>query len=331
MGHDPCTRNSAPRIAHQGADVESAREPVTALHMSWSRFNPSALPIWLLVGIAWCVVRLPLPVLMRVGVCIGWLGHGLAKRRVHITDVNLRLCFPELAEHERHALRKRVFRSTGIALIETAMAWLAPVKQLRARAHIHGLELIAEAQAAGHGVLLLGAHFSTLDIAGALLAEQLNLDVMYRYNKNPAIEALMRRGRARLYGGVLERGDVRTALRRLRDGHVLWYAVDQDFGRKHSVFAPFFGVPAASLTAAARFAKAGNARVLFFSHFRGESPWRWELHIQALPAAFPSGDAVHDASLVNAMIESQIRIAPEQYLWLHRRFKTRPLGEARPY
>ena len=90
-------------------------------------------------------------------------------------------------------------------------------------------------------------------------------------------------------------------------------------------------MPAASLTAAARFATAGNARVLFFSHFRSESPWRWELRIQALPGAFPTGDAVHDASLVNAMIESQIRIAPEQYLWLHRRFKTRPVGEARPY
>ena len=295
------------------------------------RFNLSVPLTWLVVGLAWCAVRLPLRVLMRVGIVVGWLGQCFASRRAHITDVNLQLCFPELGERPRRALRTQVFRSTGIALIETAIAWLAPVAQLRARTQINGLALITDAQAAGHGVLLLGAHFSTLDIAGALLAEQLDLDVMYRPNKNSVIEALMRRGRARLYGGVLLRGDVRTAVRRLRDGRVLWYAVDQDFGRKHSVFAPFFGVPAASLSAAARFAKASNARVLFFSHYRSERPWRWQLNIQPLPDVFPTDDAVHDASVVNAMIESQIRIAPEQYLWLHRRFKTRPVGEPRPY
>lgn len=294
-------------------------------------FRLRDLPLWLAIAIAWLLVRLPLPLLLRIGIGIGWLGDRVAGSRAHIADVNLALCFPELDVRARRALRRRTFRAYGIAFVETAIAWLRPVTALSRRTQIDGLEHVRAAQARGHGVLLLGAHFSTLDLAGALLATALRLDITYRRNRNPAIEWLMRQGRARCYDRVHERDDVRGAIRSLREGRVLWYAADQDYGRRHSVFAPFFGVPAATITAATRIAAAGGAEVLFFSHFRTESPWAWQLSIQPLPAGYPSGEAVQDATLLNAHIEAQVRRDPAQYLWLHRRFKTRPAGEARPY
>jgi KDO2-lipid IV(A) lauroyltransferase len=294
-------------------------------------FRLRDLPLWLAIAIAWLLVRLPLPLLLRIGIGIGWLGDRVAGSRAHIADVNLALCFPELDVRARRALRRRTFRAYGIALVETAIAWLRPVTALSRRTQIDGLEHVRAAQARGHGVLLLGAHFSTLDLAGTLLATALRLDITYRRNRNPAIEWLMHQGRARCYDRVHERDDVRAAIRSLREGRVLWYAADQDYGRRHSVFAPFFGVPAATITAATRIAAAGGAEVLFFSHFRTESPWAWQLSIQPLPAGYPSGETVQDATLLNAHIEAQVRRDPAQYLWLHRRFKTRPAGEARPY
>lgn len=294
-------------------------------------FRLRDLPLWFAIAIAWCVVRLPRPVLLRLGIIVGALGDRFARARAHIADVNLRLCFPELDDAARRQLRRDSFRAFGIAFVETGMAWLRPASRFARFAHIEGLEHVRAAQARGHGVLLLGAHFSTLDLAGALLATQLDFEVTYRRNKNPAIEWLMRQGRARSYTGVHERSEVREAIRALRAGRVLWYAADQDYGRRHSVFAPFFGVPAATITAATRFAAAGNAEVLFFSHYRDESPWQWRLEIMPMPAGYPSGDALADATMLNAHIESQVRRAPAQYLWMHRRFKTRPEGEARPY
>jgi KDO2-lipid IV(A) lauroyltransferase len=205
-------------------------------------FRLRDLPLWLAIAIAWLLVRLPLPLLLRIGIGIGWLGDRVAGSRAHIADVNLALCFPELDVRARRALRRRTFRAYGIALVETAIAWLRPVTALSRRTQIDGLEHVRAAQARGHGVLLLGAHFSTLDLAGALLATALRLDITYRRNRNPAIEWLMRQGRARCYDRVHERDDVRAAIRSLREGRVLWYAADQDYGRRHSVFAPFFGV-----------------------------------------------------------------------------------------
>ncbi len=294
-------------------------------------FRLRDLPLWLAIGLAWLLVRLPPQWLFQLGAGIGWLADHVARARAHIADVNLALCFPELDAAARRELRRRTFRAYGIAFAETALAWLGPVAPLAARTRIEGLEHVRAAQARGKGVLLLGAHFSTLDLAGALLATALVLDITYRRNANPAIEWLMRHGRTRCYAGVHERSDVRAAIRSLREGRVLWYAADQDYGRRHSVFAPFFGVPAATITAATRFAAAGQAEVLFFSHFRDESPWGWRLSIQPLPSGYPTGDTVQDATTLNAHIEAQVRHDPAQYLWLHRRFKTRPAGEVRPY
>ncbi len=152
------------------------------------------------------------------------------------------LCFPELEPTARNELVRRIFESSGIGAVETAIAWFGNLQRYRQRTSIEGLDVLTAAQQRGRGVLFVGAHFATLDLAGALLSRATDLDVIYRYNKNPVIEHVMRRGRERRFSGVIERGDPRKVLTRLKEGHTVWYAADQDYGRKVSVFAPFFGV-----------------------------------------------------------------------------------------
>lgn len=286
---------------------------------------------WIGVGVMRVVARLPLFIQFSLGRLIGALGYRFARARRHIAATNVALCFPQLDGDAREDLVQRIFTSTGIGAVETAIAWFGDLARYDGRVSIDGLELLTVAQQRGLGVLLVGAHFSTLDLAGALLAQAADLDIIYRYNKNPVIELAMRRGRERRFNGVIERSDTRGVLRRLKAGHTVWYAADQDYGRKVSVFAPFFGVSAATITATARFARFNASPVIFVSHFRDADKQTWSIHLRAIDTTFPSGDAVADACSINTIIEEEIRRHPDQYLWLHRRFKTRPAGEPRPY
>ena len=157
------------------------------------------------------------------------------------------------------------------------------------------------------------------------------IDVIYRYNKNPLIERMMVNGRSRLFPRVIEREDARGILQSLKDGRVLWYAADQDYGAKHSVFADFFGVPAATITGTARLARFRNSPVVIMSQYRDRTTHRFRVCFEPGPAGYPSGDEIADASAINRLIETAVRRAPEQYLWPHRRFKTRPAGEPKLY
>lgn len=293
--------------------------------------SPRYWPTWIGFGAMWLVARLPIALQFRLGRLIGAAGHRFAKARRHIAETNVRLCFPELGAAARAELVRRIFESSGIGAVETAIAWFGDLRRYRQRTSIEGLELLTAAQQRGRGVLLVGAHFATLDLAGALLSLATELDVIYRYNKNPVIERVMRRGRQRRFRGVIERGDPRGVLTRLKEGHTVWYAADQDYGRKVSVFAPFFGVPAATITATARFARFNSSPVIFISHFRDPQKKTWSLHLREIDGDYPTGNDVADARRINAVIEQEIRRHPDQYLWLHRRFKTRPPGEPRPY
>jgi Kdo2-lipid IVA lauroyltransferase/acyltransferase len=294
-------------------------------------FGPRYWPSWLAIALMRSIAALPLRFQFAFGNLLGSVLYRLARRRRHIASVNLKLCFPELDATQRAALELEVFRSTGIGLVEAGIAYFRPMEPLRSRVTVEGLEHLTRAQAEGRGVLLVGAHFTTLELAGALLAQFADIDVIYRRTKNPVMERVMVRGRQRHFKGVIERSDTRTMLRRLRQGRTIWYAADQDYGRKHSVFAPLFGQRAAAIRATSRIARANDSPVLFLSHFRDVKTLTWSLHISPALEDFPSGDDVADATRINAVIEREIRRHPEQYLWVHRRFKTRPDGEARPY
>ena len=292
---------------------------------------PSVWPTWCVVGLIWCLVRLPLPMVSALGRSAGRLLYTLGRSRRQITLRNLELCFPDLSQTERIELAKDTFRHVGMGALELMIPWLNPRKDLMANFRIEGLEHLNEAVEKNRGVILLGGHYSVMDVISPALATCGPIDVMYRFNKNPAWEWLQLNGRKRYFEGVIEREDTRDVLRHIKKGRVIWYAADQDYGRKHSVFAPFFGIDAATITATARFAKLNNSPVLFLQHTKDMKTGQWVLKYHPILENYPSGNDVADATRINAELEKLIRENPSQYLWLHKRFKTRPEGEKSLY
>ena len=302
-------------------------------------WHPALWPSWLAVGLGWLLTRLPTKTQVRLGSALGHAFWCLAKGRRQVALTNLQLCFPEQSDQERTRLAKSVFAGMGVAMMETLWTWLGNKHNDPAhvaRTHIDGLEILHEAHAQGRGVLLIGAHLMAMDAISARLCEAAQIDVIYRYNKNPVIEWLMVRGRSRYFPNVIEREDVRAIMQSLKEGNILWYAADQDYGAKHSVFAKFFGVPAATITGSARLARFRGSPVVIMSQHRDLAAHEWTIRFEVGPKNYPTDKAVPDAQTIDAQaindaIEKAIRRTPEQYLWLHRRFKTRPAGEPKLY
>lgn len=288
-------------------------------------------PKWFLVGCLWIVARLPMGAVFAVGRVIGFLGYHLAKSRRHITEVNIAKCFPELSTQQQKALVRENFVHTGIGAVEIALPWLNPTRDLADRFKIEGLEHLNAAHDLGNGIVLVGAHYTTIDITSQPLGSLGFVDVMYRQNKDPVWESLQYNGRKAFFDGVVERSDMRQILKRLRQGRTMWYAADQDYGIKHSVFAPFFGIDTATITVTSRLASKNKSAVLMLHQFRDLKRKTWTLKFTPMLENFPSGDDLADATRLNAMLEAEVKLVPAQYLWMHRRFKTRPTGEASFY
>ena len=292
---------------------------------------PQVWPTWCLVGLGWLIARLPWAAIFSLSKPLGRLAFRLGNTRRRITETNLRLCFPELDSAERKAMARGVFEAVTLGALELCVAWLNPKRAARHRVRLEGVEHFQAALAEGRGLLLLGAHFAVMDIIAAALAKLGPVAIMYRRNRNPVWEWLQVRGRSHYFDGVLESKALRPVLRALKAGHAIWYAADQDYGPKHSVFAPFFGISAATITATAQLARHNGSPVLMMSQHRDPARRSWTIRFEPPLADFPCGDAQRDAATVNEAIEKAVRRAPEQYLWLHRRFKTRPPEELRPY
>ena len=281
----------------------------------------------------WLFARLPFRLQMGIGRFIGWLSYHLARGRRHVCEVNLELCFPELSVAERQQLVRRTFIANGIGFIEIAICWFGKREKYKDRVTVHGLENLQQAQAKGKGVLLLGMHLCTFEMAGMLSSPLIELNATYRANdKNALFNACMYNGRRRYYDGLYERKDIRGAMRCLKSGGILWYAPDQDYGAQHSVFVPFFGNLAATITAGSRFVNFNNSPVVVFSHYRREDNSGYDVHFSPVLEDYPSGNDEEDARIISRILEQAIRKHPEQYLWLHKRFKTPPPGQDRnPY
>ncbi|AZT82818.1 LpxL/LpxP family Kdo(2)-lipid IV(A) lauroyl/palmitoleoyl acyltransferase [Marinobacter sp. NP-4(2019)] len=286
--------------------------------------HPRWWPTWLGIALMWLMSRLPLNLQWRIGKLIGELAYRLIPRRRHITEVNIRLCFPELSRREQQQLVRKAFHSNGIGIMEIGLAWFRDPKAFLPLTAVHGLEHVDAALEKGRGILLLGGHYSTLDLGGSLVTEFIEADVMQRDHNNPLMNAVMTRARERRYGVALDSKNLRGLLKQLKQNRIVWYATDQDYGRKGIVFAPFFGVPAGSITATSRIAERSGCAVVPFSHFRRENQPGYDIYFHPPLENFPSGDDLADATLVNHTIEQEVRRYPDQYLWMHRRFKTRP-------
>nr|WP_314490451.1 lipid A biosynthesis lauroyl acyltransferase [uncultured Pseudomonas sp.] len=295
--------------------------------------HPRFWALWLGLGVLWLIVQLPYRALLAIGRALGAVMYRVAGERRRIAARNLELCFPQYSSDERQRLLKENFASTGIAFFEMAMSWWWPKARLAKLAHIEGLEYLQAAQRDGQGAILMAVHFTTLEIGAALLGQVHTIDGMYREHGNPVFDFIQRSGRERhnLDSLAVEREDVRGMLKLLRAGRAIWYAPDQDYGTKQSLFVPLFGIPAATVTATTKFARLGRARVIPFTQRRLADGSGYRLVVHPPLADFPGESEEADCLRINQWVEGVLSECPEQYLWAHRRFKSRPEGAAPLY
>lgn len=254
------------------------------------------------------------------------------KRRVTITQRNLELCFPEMPRAERDALVAKNFESVGMGLFETGMAWFWPNWRIERWSTVSGLEHIKNAQANHQGVLLIGLHFLTLELGARIFGIHTPGIGVYRPHDNKLIDWLQTWGRMRSNKSMLDRKDVKGMVRALKQGELMWYAPDHDYGPRSSVFAPFFAVEkAATTTGSYMLVRMGKSAIIPFTPRRLPEGKGYELLIQPAIENFPLDNEFKAAACMNKVIEKEILLAPDQYMWLHRRFKTRPEGEASLY
>lgn len=284
---------------------------------------------YLAVGFLWCLHWLPLPVLRALGSVLGRLAYALAKSRREVALTNLRLCFPEKSEAEREALARRHFITFFQAVLDRTLGWWASRERLERIIRIHGVEHLTDPN--GRPVIMLTPHFVGLDAGGTVVSMHVVGCSVFSNQKNPVVNQLLYNGRMRFNKAVLlsRQDGMRKIVKAMKDGHPFYYLPDMDFGPKESIFTPFFGVPAATIPALSRLVRLTGARVVPVICQQVSNGYE----IEVMPAweNFPGESVEADTLAMNQFIEQQVLRMPEQYFWLHKRFKTRPSGEQRFY
>jgi len=289
---------------------------------------------WLVLSglsVLWLASKLPYSIQMRAGAILGSLLYITKPWNRVIAEKNISLVYPEWSVEKRRQLVKNNFRSLGMTLFETPLCWWGKDDKLDSLCRIEGLEFLQAALDKDKGVILLSAHFTCLEMGGRMLAMHHPYCGLYKTSKNPLYEAMLKRSRELHLTKTIKRQDIRAFIKVLKENNAVWYAPDRDFGSKNSVFVPFMGVIAATLTATARIAKMSGARVVPFFTQRLDDYKGYKLTILPALENFPTGDEEQDAIRINEVIETQVKKVPEQYLWAHNRFKTRPAGEPPVY
>ena len=305
----------------------SKKPPHSPDTFQWSFLLPQYWGIWMAIILLMLLAILPWCIQHRLATLLGHLAFKGLKSRRTTTLRNLEVCFPEWDATQVQIHTRQVFVDQMLGVFETLNAWYCP-KWFQGRVSIEGLEHIEKAKAEGKGVLLLGTHSTLLDAGGYACAQYFDPDVVYRPQNNPLLDMLIYRCRATIYSHQIDHDDMRGLIRHLKNGRAIWYSPDQDFGLKQGVMAPFFGTPAATVTAHRRLLKMTKAEAIPLYFYRDGDIANPQYKILVEPALdnMPSDDEVADATRVNLIIENQLRIAPTQYMWFHRRFKTRPEG-----
>jgi KDO2-lipid IV(A) lauroyltransferase len=287
---------------------------------------PRYWPAWLGVAAVRMLARLPVRWLLAGGAAFSAAASPLLRERRHVIARNLELCFPELDAGQRESLRGEATREMGRMLGEFALGWFASDRKLaRLNVTIEGLHHLETARRQGRGVLLVGGHFSHLELCARLISRQIGIAGMYRHMDSAVFETVVLRARLAYADAMFAKDELRATVKYLKGGGTVWYAPDQDMRGKDSVFAPFFGVQASTITATHHLARLSGGAVMPFFHHRTPTG-SYALRLEAPLEHFPSGDVIADTTRVNAAIERMVREAPAQYLWAHKRFKTRPPG-----
>ncbi len=275
---------------------------------------------WAGLGVARGLELLPFPAQLQVGSAIGALLRHLPLAYVRIARCNIDLCMPGMAEADRRALLNRHCRSLGIGLCETANSWWSTDRRINKLADIQGLHHLQAALAKGRGAIIVSGHFTTIEITTRILGTVVPLNVVFRPSKNTLLTHIMFNSFSR-NGKPIAYDDIRAMVRALKRNEAVWYAPDQSYRNKGAAMVDFFGIPAATNTATSRLARISGAAVL--TYFAERLPGRAGYRVVIGPAFenFPSADAIEDADRYNRLLEAQIRRVPEQYFWVHRRFK----------
>ncbi len=287
--------------------------------------HPRYWLVWLGMGLLRLITLLPWKIQMLLGSSLGKFLFVVFKKRRKISCINLELVFPKLSPVERKNLNRKHFISLTKGFFEAANSWWGTETTLKPLLQIEGEAYFDRALDKGKGVILLSAHFTSLELGGRLLSilkPETPLHVVYRPHQNLLIEHLVTNIRVRRYGKAISRNKIRDMIKSLKSGAPLWYAQDQSFRGKNSVVVPFFGLPTATNSATSRFAALTGATVIpFFTVRNGDSGYL----LRFLPPLedFPSDNIEQDTLRINQLIESQVKEFPEQYLWTHKRFKVR--------
>lgn len=289
-------------------------------------WHPAIAPTWIVVFILFLLSRLSMPLKQSWGRALGRFCYRKMPKRTAVARKNLQLCFPEMSEEQRELTVEQTFIACAQGMLETTHAWWRDVQPHIDQLIVTGEEHFEAAKQRPGGMLLLGGHFSIFDLALPFFASRLDKPgYMYRPNDNPIVDRMIEKGRRRHCGiQAFDKKRLKDMLAFIQEGGEVWYAADQDFGGKCDLFAPFFGIPAACVSAPSWIARESNATVLVVSQFR-HPDGRYEIAFSPILENF-GVDAQADAVLWNDYLAHAIRQHPEQYLWLHKRFKTRPEG-----
>lgn len=280
---------------------------------------------WLLLGIMRLAALMPLKLIVLLGGIVGELLYLLAIERRRVAAINLAIAYPDFDRRALRRLNRACFRSVSIGVLEIGLAWWSP-RRVRRLTEVAGLEHLEQAQRSGKGAMLLTAHFTCIEIGLPVLSAHATLQAMYKRPHNRLMDSFMERHRGEYTAIIAGHHSPIGLIKGLKRGHAMWYAPDQDFGGKDTVFVPLFGVEATALTAPARISAMAGVPVMPCSIQRLERAKGYRLTIGAPLDSFPSGDDLSDALKINQATERLIRQNPEQYLWIHKRYKRRPDG-----
>lgn len=298
-----------------------------------SRFlRPAFLGTWTLLGLIGITYLMPRRVALKFGRWIGSLFYRRNYKRREIARINIRFCFPELDEEARENLVREHFGFYGINVVDFGLAWWGSTARIRRWVGFRGVEAVDTAHREGRPVILITPHAIGMDLGGILLSARHPTVSMMKRAPDPLLNWMLMRGRERMGALMIMRDEgLRPLVRGIRKGRQCYFIPDEDFGPEHSVFAPFFGVPTATLTSVARLAKITGAAVFPVITWLDADSGRYTVDVGAPLDDFPTGDPERDAARVSGALEERIRLAPAQYMWTLRWFKTRPDGEPSPY
>jgi KDO2-lipid IV(A) lauroyltransferase len=289
----------------------------------------STLFSYLAVVLLWCLHWLPLPLLRALGWGLGRFLYAFGRERRRVALTNLRLCFPQLNEAALDNLARRHFVAFACAFLDRTLGWWASPRRLKRIIHLRGAEHLKDPE--GRPIILLAPHFVGLDAGGTMMTMTTPLVSVYSNQNNPVFNDVLLKGRLRFNRPILmSRLDgMRKAIKALKEGFPFYYLPDMDFGPKESIFVPFFGVPAATITGVSRLARLTGAQVV--PCITRQTGYGYEVELLPAWENYPGESVEADTAFMNRFIESQVLRMPEQYFWLHKRFKTRPPGEQRFY